>query len=394
MSISPGPSFPKPKSLYLNLALTFIGSTTYPLSEKIVNILAPLVGNTEFHVHNSNDFVKFIKDLRLEYDEILVSFEAVSLFANVPTTLTVEIVKKRLTECDEFQERTNWSIQDVFEGLDLCMQSSYFTFRGKYFKQIFGTPMGSPMSPILANLVMEDIQNEAKTEFHHPPKVWKHYVDNTFVVIKRKYLKQFFNLLNSIQPTVQFKQETENDGALAFLDVKLTRESTGCLDYTVRRKPTHTQTDTSTFDQTILYNTQKRLLKHCYAEQNFRLQMKPTTKKRWIAFNQPSRTMVIRLHWRLDHKIAQYQETDLQWCYRIVMGYRKHCKDVWGIIKSNRILNRCEQLVTSYKMEKILSTLLIVKARYIAYGVVTANKSTLAKQKGHWTHARQNTSTI
>jgi len=39
-------------------------------------------------------------------------------------------------------------------------------------------------------------------------------------------------------------------------------------------------------------------------------------------------------------------------------------------------------------MEKNLSTLLIAKARYIAYRVVTATKSTLAKQKGHSKHAK------
>ena len=79
------------------------------------------------------------------------------------------------------------------------MQSAYFAFRGKYFKQIFGTAMGSPVSPILANLVMEDIENKAMSDFHHPPKVWKRYVDDTFVVIKREYLQQFFNFLNSIE---------------------------------------------------------------------------------------------------------------------------------------------------------------------------------------------------
>jgi len=67
--------------------------------------------------------------------------------------------------------------------------------------------MGSPVPPISANLVIEDIENIAMSEFHHPPKVWKCYVGDTFV-IKREYLQQFFNFLNSIEPIVQFIKET------------------------------------------------------------------------------------------------------------------------------------------------------------------------------------------
>jgi len=51
------------------------------------------------------------------------------------------------------------------------------------------------------------------------------------------------------------------------------------------------------------------------------------------------------------------------------------------ITKSKRFSNRCEQLVTNFEMEKILSTLLNVKARYIAYRVVIATKSTWGNKK-------------
>jgi len=40
--------------------------------------------------------------------------------------------------------------------------------------------MGSPMSHILEKLVTEDNQNKPMTEFHHSPKFWKRYVNDTY----------------------------------------------------------------------------------------------------------------------------------------------------------------------------------------------------------------------
>ena len=45
--------------------------------------------------------------------------------------------------------------------------------------------MGSPVSPVVANLCMEIFEESAITAPATPPKVWKRYVDNSFVVIKK-----------------------------------------------------------------------------------------------------------------------------------------------------------------------------------------------------------------
>ena len=45
---------------------------------------------------------------------------------------------------------------------------SYFPFQGKYFEQIEGSAMGSSISPIVANLYMENLELKAIGTAPHP----------------------------------------------------------------------------------------------------------------------------------------------------------------------------------------------------------------------------------
>jgi len=83
----------------------------------------------------------------------------------------------------DLSQRTGLSTSDLIKGLEICLNSTNFMFRGKHYKQVFGTAMGSPVSSVVANLVMEDIETWALETFTDPPRLWKRYVDDTFVII-------------------------------------------------------------------------------------------------------------------------------------------------------------------------------------------------------------------
>ena len=50
-------------------------------------------------------------------------------------------------------------------ALDICLDNTYLCFRNKFYRQIFGVAMGSPISVIVANLVMESIENKMLKDF-------------------------------------------------------------------------------------------------------------------------------------------------------------------------------------------------------------------------------------
>ncbi len=102
-----------------------------------------------------------------------------------------------------------------------------------------GCAMGSPVSPVIANLYMEEIEERAIANTANPPKVWHRYVDDVLSDMKKDAISTFHDELNSIDPHISFTIEYETNGQIAFLDTLISRNS-GSITTDVYRKPTHT----------------------------------------------------------------------------------------------------------------------------------------------------------
>ena len=101
--------------------------------------------------------------------------------------------------------------------------------------------MGSPLSPIIADLYMEYFEQDAIASSVDKPELWLRYVDDTFCLWKLGVakLQKFLSRLNSRRESIQFTMETEVENSLSFLDVKVIRKNNQ-LCTSVCRKPTHT----------------------------------------------------------------------------------------------------------------------------------------------------------
>ena len=111
--------------------VSFIGSPTYCLSKHLVSILSPLVGKSESFVRNSADFSSFIAGQTLSPEMVLVSFDVVSLFTKVPTTLAVRVASDRLKADPSLPERTALSPAVVTRLLTFCLDATYLCYRGE-----------------------------------------------------------------------------------------------------------------------------------------------------------------------------------------------------------------------------------------------------------------------
>ena len=105
------------------------------------------------------------------------------------------------------------------------ISSTVFSYKTSFFKQIYGTPMGSCISHIIASVYTEHIEHTNITTFHTLPSLWLRYVDDTFCILNKDHINDFRTHLNSICSYIQFTIEKEQNFSLPFLDVLVKRNS-------------------------------------------------------------------------------------------------------------------------------------------------------------------------
>ncbi|XP_064477758.1 uncharacterized protein LOC135391432 [Ornithodoros turicata] len=204
------PNVHKPQCL-LRPIVSFIGSPTHNLSKFLVQLITPVTEKSGLTVRNSSEFVELTRELTMDHDDVMVSFDAVSLFTNVPTDVAIAVAQ------------------------------THFAFRGQVYHQIAGCPMGSPVSVTMANLVMEHLEMTALQRTRHKIKFYRRYVDDTFVIFNQEHVNNFLSTLNDVEPGIQFTYEVEQDNRLPFLDVDVRRCQNGKLETSIHRKSCDTE---------------------------------------------------------------------------------------------------------------------------------------------------------
>ena len=141
--------------------MTCIGSALYNTSKFLTDILVPIQNRNGFSLANSQEFSNEIAVVNIQDDETMVSFEVVSLFTAISVDKACVYIRKKLVDDSSLHSRTNPDIEDIISLLNFVLSNNFFVYNDTIYKQIHGCAMGSPISPVVANLCMEEIEKTA-----------------------------------------------------------------------------------------------------------------------------------------------------------------------------------------------------------------------------------------
>ena len=109
-----------------------------------------------------------VRHITLVPGECLSSYDVSALFRSVQIDPVLKIIKDLLVKDPTLKYRTVIGVDDIILLLEFCLKNTYFSFKGQFFEQVEGVAMGSPVSPIVANLYMEYLEQKVLSTAPHP----------------------------------------------------------------------------------------------------------------------------------------------------------------------------------------------------------------------------------
>ena len=92
--------------------------------------------------------------IQLAPTDTFTSFDVEAMFFSISPQLVLQIINKRW---DEIKVHAPSDKDTFLKMVEFCIINSYCQYDGKFYGQVNGLAMGSPLSPILAELIMDGV---------------------------------------------------------------------------------------------------------------------------------------------------------------------------------------------------------------------------------------------
>ena len=205
-----------------------INTPYHGIGKFLTSLLNPLAQN-EYVVKDS--FEAAAKINSISFDEIsdeytFVSFDVESLFTNIPLKKTIEIILNRVySEKKISTTLSKRSLEKLL--LDACTKTA-FSFNKKLYEQIDGVSMGSPLGPLMTNVIMTELERVVVNDLFKKEylKFYIRFMDDMLVLMKKSDVPIVLQAPNGFHKNLNFTVDTFENKKVHFLDLLIDRNTT------------------------------------------------------------------------------------------------------------------------------------------------------------------------
>ncbi|KAK5648492.1 hypothetical protein RI129_003384 [Pyrocoelia pectoralis] len=200
-------------------------SPVYYLSKYLSKIISNVTALNKNIIKNSWQFKETLKHIQIPPTHIIFSLDIKSMYTNIP----LELVTSSLhNNWKLIKKHTSIPKNEFIEAIKFVLKSTYFTFQNQLYSQTQGLAMGQPLSSIIADLVIGDIEVNILKDFHNIT-MYHRYVDDIIVIAHSDQVNNILNKFNNVHPLLEFTLELENNNILNFLDISLLHKPDGSI---------------------------------------------------------------------------------------------------------------------------------------------------------------------
>jgi hypothetical protein len=170
-------------------------------------------------------------------ETLLCTIDVADLYTMIPQVEGVLSLKKMLDHL-QLKRVEGLNVETILRLSRFVMQNNYFSYEGRYYRQIRGGAMGSPLTLTMANCYMYFFEQEIVRQVHNSHGLYFRFIDDIFLVInwsQRELLEQV-ERWNGFDMNIQLLATMGS--AVNFLDLSMENRD-GQLVTKVFHKPSH-----------------------------------------------------------------------------------------------------------------------------------------------------------
>ncbi|UYV84583.1 hypothetical protein LAZ67_X002710 [Cordylochernes scorpioides] len=135
----------------------------------------------------------------------MCSFDVTSLYLCLPH----ELITDSLIHFHQSQNVDTHTSTTIVQLTKICLSMNTFTFLQHHYRQFRGSPMVSPLSTIIAEIVMTRIDKWITHTLSTEIQFWRRYIDDIFCICKKDQESSILLTLDNYNQDISFTLETE-----------------------------------------------------------------------------------------------------------------------------------------------------------------------------------------